>query len=134
MLFGPNIPDEKLSVHSRSKKSEEKQPSPFKHGFGIDRSVASQEEMRNACTEAFRYRGTITIEAEDGTPHEGCVSNADHSSIELWPKHSARRTLPIESIRSLHFSGKDMAEGRGYQAWIKNWQAKANQSSEGAIA
>lgn len=134
VLVGPNIPDEDHKIPSHGTKNEGERSSLFKQGFSISRSAASNEEMCDACTEAFRYRGTITIESEDGTRHEGYVSNADHTSIELWPKDSARRRLPVKSIRSLHFSGKDMAEGRSYRAWMKKRRAKEIQPDKGAIA
>ena len=95
--------------------------------------LASEEDLRAALEKAFDYRGDVTITRKDGSKVEGYIFDrrsgptlAD-SVVRIIPKGSPQKiSVPYSDIAALVFSGRDMAAGKSWEAWLKNyWERKA---------
>ncbi len=95
--------------------------------------LASDEDVRAALEKAFDYRGDVTITRKDGSKVEGYIFDRRNgktlvdSVVRLIPKDSHEKiTVPYAEIAALAFSGRDMAAGKSWEAWLKNyWERKA---------
>jgi hypothetical protein len=95
--------------------------------------LAGEEEVRQALEKAFDYRGDVTITRKDGSKVEGYIFDrrtgktlAD-SAVRLFPKDADQKiSIPYSEIAALHFSGRDTAAGKSFEAWVrKYWEKKA---------
>jgi len=93
--------------------------------------VATEAELREALHLAFDYRGDITVTRKDGSSVEGYLYDrveADTltgSFARVWLKDSDQRlAIAYSDIARLHFSGRDTAAGRGWEAWLRQYWAK----------
>jgi hypothetical protein len=95
--------------------------------------LASEEDIRAALEKAFDYRGDVTITRKDGSKVEGYIFDRRNgktladSIVRIIPKDSHQKTaIPYSDIAALVFSGRDMAAGKSWEAWLKNyWERKA---------
>ncbi|ACO32751.1 MULTISPECIES: hypothetical protein [Acidobacterium] len=96
-------------------------------------SLASDEEIRVALEKAFDYRGDITLTLKDGRQVQGYIfdrrtgtSLAD-SLVRMIPAtERTKLSIPYAEIAALHFSGRDTAAGKSFEAWVKKyWEKKA---------
>ena len=100
--------------------------------------LATAEELRSALVQAFDYRGDVLITRKDGSKIEGYIFDrrtgktlAD-SFVRLLPKDgSARISLPYADIAALAFTGRDMAAGNSWEAWVRHyWEKKSAGESD----
>ena len=100
---------------------------------GLIPSLASEEELWTALEKAFEYRGDVTITCKDGRLIEGYVydrrlgATLSESRVRVLPADgSARVSVRYAEIAALHFSGRDTAAGKSWEAWVrKYWEKKA---------
>ena len=121
-------------------------PEELEHAPGRDREnlegwipeLASGEEVRAALEKAFDFRGDITLTLKSGEKVEGYIFDrrtgktlAD-SYVRLLPKDgSARISLPYADIAALAFTGRDMAAGNSWEAWVRHyWEKKSAGESD----
>jgi len=115
--------------------------------------LASEAELREALEKALDYRGDVTITRKDGTRVEGYIfdrrsgATLGDSVVRLMPKDAApslpvgaaegqalgqaegtaspqKISIAFSDIAALAFSGRDMAAGRSWEAWVRNYWAK----------
>ena len=100
--------------------------------------LATAEELRSALEQAFDYRGDVLITRKDGSKIEGYIFDrrtgktlAD-SFVRLLPKDgSPRISLPYADIAALAFTGRDMAAGNSWEAWVRHyWEKKSAGESD----
>jgi hypothetical protein len=95
--------------------------------------LASEAEVRDALERAFDYRGDVLITRKDGTQVEGYIFDRRtgrtlvDSVVRLLPKDgSGKLSVSYADIAALAFSGRDMAAGNSWEAWVKQyWERKA---------
>ena len=95
--------------------------------------LASEEELRAALEDAFDYRGDVQITQKNGIKVEGYVfdrsngSSLQDSFVRLLPKDGSPRVrISFADIAALAFTGRDMAAGKSWENWVKNyWERKA---------
>src|SRR5437762_394952 len=100
--------------------------------------LASEDEIREALEKAFDYRGDVTITRKDGSKVEGYIFDRRtgktllDSMVRLLPKDgSARISLPYADIAALAFTGRDMAAGNSWEAWVRHyWEKKSAGESD----
>lgn len=85
---------------------------------------------------AFDYRGDVTLVLADGSELVGYVFNRDEAGPEptaqlFVPGEDHARTVPYGAVRGVRFSGRDMAAGNSYAAWLDRRQAARHHSSPG---
>jgi hypothetical protein len=95
--------------------------------------LADENELRQALERAFDYRGDVLITRKDGTQIEGYLFDrrsggtlAD-SIVRLMPKNGAGKiSVSYADIAALAFTGRDMAAGHSWEAWVRQyWERKA---------
>ncbi len=93
--------------------------------------LASEEELRQALEKAFDYRGDVTVTLKSGERIEAFVFNR-HSGATLGesyvqyftPAAPEKRKLSYAEIARLEFSGKDRAEGKHWEDWVKKYNER----------
>jgi hypothetical protein len=102
----------------------------------LEGSVAklrTREELDAALDEAFDYRGDILITRKDGSSIEGYVfdrrrgKTSSDCYLRLLPKDGGPRvSVGYDEIAGLAFTGRDMAAGKSWEAWVEHyWEKKA---------
>jgi hypothetical protein len=93
--------------------------------------MSSDEELRAGLEKAFDYRGDVTIVKKDGTAVEGYVfdrragATMTDSVVRLYVKsQGVKVSVVFSEIAGLTFSGRDMAAGKSWEAWVKNYMEK----------
>lgn len=84
--------------------------------------------LLEAIEAAFDYRGDVTLELTDGRRLVGYLFNRDPRSpepfVQLFERDTAGAlTIPYAAIRTIRFTGRDMAAGQSYAAWLRSRQA-----------
>ena len=95
--------------------------------------LVAEGDLRRALEEAFDYRGDVLITRKDGTRIEGYIfdrrsgTTLADSFVRLLPKNGGPKTsISYADVAALAFSGRDMAAGRSWEAWVKQyWEKKA---------
>jgi hypothetical protein len=103
---------------------------------GLVLQSASEEELRAALEKAFDYRGDVTITKKDGATVDGYIfdrhagPNLAESFVRVIPRETGPKnqrvkiSVPWSEIVGLAFSGRDMAAGKSWEAWLKNYAEK----------
>jgi hypothetical protein len=100
-------------------------------------ALATPEELRSALEQAFDYRGDVLITRKDGSKIEGYVFDRRNgrtladSYVRLMPKEGGAKTsISYADIAALAFTGRDMAAGKGWETWVRQyWEKKATGES-----
>ena len=100
--------------------------------------LASSEELRAALEQAFDYRGDVLITRRDGTKIEGYIFDRRAGKtlaecfVRLLPKDGSPKTsICYAEIAALAFTGRDMAAGKSWEAWVRQyWERKAAGESD----
>ncbi|HEY6988853.1 MAG TPA: hypothetical protein VH369_10740 [Bryobacteraceae bacterium] len=107
---------------------------------GLIPSIASEEDLRTALEKAFEYRGDVTITCKDGRVIEGYVydrrlaATLSESRVRVLPADgSGRVSVPYAEIAALHFSGRDTAAGKSWEAWVRKYWEKKPAGESAAI-
>jgi len=95
--------------------------------------LVSEDDLRQALEQAFDYRGDVTITRKDGSQVEGYIFDRrsgptlTSSAVRLIAKDSREKiTVRYNEIAAVAFTGRDMAAGKSWEAWLRNyWQKKA---------
>lgn len=95
--------------------------------------LASPDELRDALEQAFDYRGDVRITRKDGSQIEGYVfdrrtgtSLADSFVRILSKDGKGKIAVCYADIAALAFTGRDMAAGKSWENWVKQyWEKKA---------
>jgi hypothetical protein len=95
--------------------------------------LASPEQLRAALEQAFDYRGDVLITLKDGSKIEGYVFDRrsgvtlTDSFVRLLAKSDGQRVaVSYADIAALAFTGRDMAAGKSWETWIRQyWKKKA---------
>ncbi len=100
--------------------------------------LATAAELYAALEQAFDYRGDVSITRKDGSKIEGYIfdrragkSLAD-SKVRVLPKDGGPKTsVCYADIAALAFSGRDMAAGKSWENWVRQyWEKKAAGETE----
>ena len=93
--------------------------------------LAGAEELRAALEQAFDYRGDVLITRKDGSQVEGYVFDRrsgrtlQDSFVRLLPKAGGGKiSVSYADIAALHFSGRDMAAGKSWENWVRQYWEK----------
>jgi hypothetical protein len=95
--------------------------------------LASEEDLRAALERAFDYRGDVLIRRKDGSKIEGYIfdrrkgSTLADSYVRLLAKDGGQKiSIRYADVAALAFSGRDMAAGKSWEAWVRQyWEKKA---------
>ena len=95
--------------------------------------LANPDDLRAALEQAFDYRGDVLITLKDGGSIEGYIFDRRHGStladslVRLLPKDGGLKvSIRYADIAALAFTGRDMAAGRSWESWVRQyWEKKA---------
>jgi hypothetical protein len=94
-------------------------------------ALASNEDLRKALESAFDYRGDVLITRKDGSKVEGYIFDRRNgqtladSFVRLLPKDgSGKMSVSYAEIAALAFTGRDMAAGKSWETWVKQYWTK----------
>lgn len=96
-------------------------------------TVSNPDELREALEHAFDYRGDVLITRKDGSQVEGYIfdrhsgKSLTDSYVRLLPKQGGQKTMiAYAEIAGLAFTGRDMAAGKSWEAWVRQyWDKKS---------
>ena len=89
--------------------------------------------LREGVARAVDFRGDVTIVTTDGRTVTGyafdarlaAAPSAASDEIRVLPADSNERVgVPLASIKSLAFTGKDAASGKSWESWIRRYAEK----------
>jgi hopanoid biosynthesis associated radical SAM protein HpnH len=85
--------------------------------------VAAADKLADAIEQAFDYRGDVTVTLRIGERLEGYIFDRDRaaSTIRIMNKAGQRVTVKYADVAQLSFTGRDMADGRSWEAWVKKY-------------
>jgi len=93
--------------------------------------VTADRELLAGLEKAFDYRGDVTITKHDGTSIEGYIfdrrvgSGLADSFVRLIPKNgSGKVAIAWSEIAGVSFSGRDMAAGKSWETWVRNYMER----------
>jgi len=96
-------------------------------------SLASDDEIRSALEKAFDYRGDVTITLKDAQKIEGYVFDRRSTGpalsdccVRLYRSSGENEKISIRysDIARLEFTGRDTAEGKSFETWVKKYHEK----------
>jgi len=93
--------------------------------------VQAHAELTGKLQRALDYRGDVTVRLADGESMEGFVFNLTKEAVEFSPsKGDEVRVINVNTIVDVEFTGRDFADGRTWEAWVKKYnEAKAKREA-----
>ena len=81
------------------------------------------EKLADGIEQAFDYRGDVTVTLRTGERLEGYIFDRDRaaSRMRILNKAGQRVTVKYADVAQLSFTGRDMADGRSWETWIKKY-------------
>ena len=89
--------------------------------------VAVGGKLPDGIEQAFDYRGDVTVTLASGERIEGYIfdreSKADPtaSTLRIMSKPGEKVAIKYADVAQISFSGRDMADGRSWEAWIRKY-------------
>lgn len=91
---------------------------------------AAGAKLADGLEQAFDYRGDVTIKLKTGAQLEGYVfdrqgsPSSGQAKLRIMLRNEGRKVVVEQSeIEDLTFSGRDMADGKSFEAWVKKYAA-----------
>jgi hopanoid biosynthesis associated radical SAM protein HpnH len=114
------------------KQSPNRSPVVAEHHAPSQDEAPVQLSVRGQSIEkAFDYRGDVTVTTKGGEVVEGYVfdrslaSSADDGRLQMFRKHDgARISLGYAEVVRLEFTGRDTAEGKSFETWVKKYHER----------
>ncbi len=99
---------------------------------GIEVDASDPVRLRDAVDLAFHYRGDVTVTCRStGRDVDGYVFDRVHGAtpadlvIRMIARGSTERVeIRVNDIARLRFSGRDTAEGKSFDSWMKKYVQK----------
>ena len=85
--------------------------------------VVAADKLADAIEQAFDYRGDVTVTLRTGDRLEGYIFDRDRAAsiVRIMNKAGQRVTVKYVDVAQLSFTGRDMADGRSWEAWVKKY-------------
>lgn len=99
-------------------------------GSALQGTAVAGKTIDDGMEQAFDYRGDVTVTLTSGDKVEGYVydrskPNGTEAKLRIIVKNEGRKvTVRRSEIAELAFSGRDMADGRTFEAWVKKYAQK----------
>jgi hypothetical protein len=91
------------------------------------REVATPAKLADGIEQAFDYRGDVTVTLGNGERLEGYIFDREKkadvaaSTLRMMTKPGQKITIKYADVAQLAFTGRDMADGRSWEAWVKKY-------------
>lgn len=85
--------------------------------------VVGADELAGGIEQAFDYRGDVTIAFKSGESVEGYIFDRDPAAatLRILTKTGVKVTVKYVDVARVSFTGRDMADGRSWEAWVKKY-------------
>src|SRR5260370_11122170 len=85
--------------------------------------VVAADKLADAIEQAFDYRGDVTVTLRTGDRLEGYIFDRDRAAsiVRIMNKAGQRVTVKYVDVAQLSFTGRDMADGRSWGAWVQKY-------------
>ena len=85
--------------------------------------IAAAEQLAEGLEQAFDYRGDVTVGLKNGETIEGYIFDRDPagSTMRIFTRSGERFTVKYGDVVRVSFSGRDMADGRSWEAWVRKY-------------
>jgi hypothetical protein len=89
--------------------------------------IAAAKQLPTAIEQAFDYRGDVTVTLGTGEKLEGYIFDRQQkadlaaSTLRIMTKPGRKVTVRYADVSQLSFTGRDMADGRSWEAWIRKY-------------
>ena len=85
--------------------------------------VAAPDQLAAAIEQAFDYRGDVTMSLKNGERLEGYIFDRvlARSTMRIMTPAGQKITVRYSDVVQLSFTGRDMADGRSWEAWVKKY-------------
>jgi len=86
--------------------------------------IADTAQLAGGLEQAFDFRGDVTLTLKNGGLVEGYIFDRDKTpdpKLRILTKPGHRVTVRYADIGRLAFTGRDMADGRSWEAWVKKY-------------
>ena len=104
---------------------------------GLSVRCSENERFNTGLDWAIDYRGDVTLLTSDGSELECYVfsrSTGPDAELHCLAKgEDERRSILVESIKEIRFSGKDTAAGKSFERWIERYLEKKIAGEEASI-
>jgi hypothetical protein len=94
-------------------------------------SLATTGELNDAIDKAFDYRGDVTLTLQSGECFEAYIFNRQKGAApaDSWIQYyvandPAKHKVAYSQITHLKFTGKDRAQGKHWEDWVKAYNEK----------
>jgi len=95
------------------------------------------DRRARAIEQAFDYRGDVTLTTADGQTLEGYVFDRRNDQpdpiLRMMLPDGSRRTVRYDEVTHLEFTGRDAAEGRSWDTWVKKYVEKKQAGQSASI-
>jgi hypothetical protein len=92
--------------------------------------VAGEEQLAEGIEQAFDYRGDVTVTLHNGESLVGYVfdrqrgASAASSTMRMVTGTGRKVTIKYTDVARVSFTGRDMADGRSWEAWIRKYSER----------
>lgn len=124
--------------HTTDPDSPTRNPRTGLRGMTVDAS--DPDRLREAIDFAVDYRGDVTISrVSSGDTIEGYVfdrragESASDWTARVMTASDERISIPFDDIAQIEFTGRDTAEGRSFETWMKKYVEKKLAGEEASI-
>ena len=101
-----------------------------RQGIVVDDS--DQDRLREAVDLAFHYRGDVTVTCRStGREIDGYVFDRVHGATPadlvvrmIAAGSSERISIRVDDVAQIRFSGRDTAQGKSFETWMKKYVEK----------
>ncbi len=95
--------------------------------------AAAADSVARDLLGAVDFRGDVTITTDDGASHVGFLYNVSGSSVDIFPAKNGEKPLsiPRTRVRKVEKTGRDTADGRGWEAWHKKYEENQARAARG---
>jgi hopanoid biosynthesis associated radical SAM protein HpnH len=101
---------------------------------GIE-GAKGKDPVTLALLDAVDFRGDVTITLEDGTRVTGYLFNATNTEVEYMPSDGTGAVVvPRHKVMKVEKTGRDMADGKSWEAWVKKWNENKARVARGEKA
>jgi hypothetical protein len=89
--------------------------------------VAAPAQLADGIEQAFDYRGDVTVTLGTGEKLEGYIFDREQksdlaaSTLRIMTKPGQKVTIRYADVSQVSFSGRDMADGRSWEAWVRKY-------------
>ncbi len=110
-------------------------PPPIRRRAATGLDTPGLDPISRALWEAFDYRGDVTITTRDGARHVGYVFNLTPAAVEYYSVGAERpASIPRADVVRVEKTGRDMANGRSWEAWVRKWKENRERIARGEPA